>query len=201
MQDAYPIMKTSRTISDYIFDLTAYLFIPASTILFAKGNNWFTTNFSVLGSSLDRKNAFTLWGLLVGVYFFCILHHISRKIIPALKGTSLISISLLLLVCAITTPYLPAVFPFSSFFHVLFAFLAAVCLAVFLILLLWQLCHIFPKQFAHYPAGLFLILLFSGFLLAAAGIVSSALEIFFTISTAVFCRKLANQIAVLSISY
>lgn len=201
MQDTNPIVKTSRTISDYIFDLTAYLFIPVSTILFVKGNNWFTTNFSVLGSSLDRKNAFTLWGLLVGIYFFCILQDISRKITPAVKGTSLISASLFLLVCAITTPYLPTVFPFSSFFHVFSAFFAAACLAVFLILLLWQLSHIFPKQLTHYLTALFLIILFSGFLLAAAGIVSSALEIFFTLSTTVFCRKLANQITVLSISY
>lgn len=198
MQNTYFVPKISRTVSEYIFDLTAYFFIPASTILFVKGNNWFTTNFSVLGSRVDQKNAFTLWGLLVGIYFFCILHDISRKITPSLRGTSLISISLLLLVCAIITPYLPAVFPLPSLFHVFSAFFAAVCLAVFLVLLLWQLCRIFPRQLAPYPAILFLIILFSGLLLAVVGIISSALEIFFTLSITVFCRKLANLITALS---
>lgn len=72
---------------------------------------------------MERKNAFAFWGLLVGVYFFCILHQISRKMFPAPRGISLISLSLLLLVCGVVTPYLPENLPFPSFLHVVFSFL------------------------------------------------------------------------------
>ena len=104
-----------------ILNFTAYFLIPLSTVLFAWDSNWFTTNFSVLSNGMERKNAFAFWGLLVGVYFFCILHQISRKMFPAPRGISLISLSLLLLVCGVVTPYLPENLPFPSFLHVVFS--------------------------------------------------------------------------------
>lgn len=178
-----------------LLDFTAYLLIPVSTILFVRGSNWLTTNFSVLGSGLDRKNAFTFWALLVGIYFFCVLHMISRRIFPAPRGTSLISLALILLSCAVTTPYLPESLPFPSFLHVLFSFSAAVCLSAFLVLLLWQISRKYPGKFTLYQVGLSLILLCSALLLCIAGIVSSALEIFFSLSAAVFCRRLLNKVS------
>ena len=106
-----------------ILNFTAYFLIPLSTVLFAWDSNWFTTNFSVLSNGMERKNAFAFWGLLVGVYFFCILHQISRKMFPAPRGISLISLSLLLLVCGVVTPYLPEIFPFPRFCMLYFLFL------------------------------------------------------------------------------
>ena len=57
---------------------TAYVLIPVYTFLFAINSDWFRTNFSVLGNIAGRKEAFVLWGLIVGIYFFFIL----RRIIP-----------------------------------------------------------------------------------------------------------------------
>ena len=133
-----------------ILNFTAYFLIPLSTVLFAWDSNWFTTNFSVLSNGMERKNAFAFWGLLVGVYFFCILHQISRKMFPAPRGISLISLSLLLLVCGVVTPYLPEYLPFPSFLHVVFSFFAAVSLSVFLLLLLYQLSLRFPGEYRVY---------------------------------------------------
>lgn len=178
-----------------ILNLTAYLLIPIFTVLFAWGSDWFGTNFSVLGNGADRKNVFAFWGLLVGIYFFCILYRISRKALPSPKGTSLISLSLLLLVCAVVTPYLPENLPFPSFLHVVFAFLSAVTLSTFLLLLLWQISRRFPGKFVLYQWGMAGILLISALLLAAAGIVSSALEIFFTLSTTLYCRRLLQKVS------
>lgn len=178
-----------------ILNFTAYFLIPLSTVLFAWDSNWFTTNFSVLSNGLERKNAFAFWGLLVGVYFFSILHQIVRKIFPAPKGISLISLSLLLLVCGVVTPYLPENLPFPSFLHVVFSFFAAVSLSVFLLLLLYQLSRRFPGEYRVYSWMLAGILFLSAILLLSAGIVSSALEIFFTISAAVFCRKLLEKVS------
>ena len=53
-----------------ILNITAYFIIPVYTFLFAWGTDWFTLNFSVLGSLANRKNAFLLWGIIVGTYFY-----------------------------------------------------------------------------------------------------------------------------------
>ncbi|MDO5415599.1 MAG: hypothetical protein Q4F29_00215 [Lachnospiraceae bacterium] len=181
--------------TDRILDFTAYLLIPCYTILFVKGSNWFTTNFSVLGNVIDRKNQFVLWGLIVGIYFYVILNFISKKLQPAPKCTFLIPLALILLVFAITTPYLPQELPLKSFLHIVFAFLAAVCLALFLLLLVVRLYRENRKEYRPYLAGLLGILLFSAFLLVLAGIISSALEIFFTLGITWFCRRLSAKIS------
>lgn len=178
----------------FLLDITAYLLIPGFTILFVRGSNWFTTNFSVLGNDIGRENAFVFWGLLVGIYFFVILQMISSYLVPPLKTTFFIPLALLLLVFAITTPYLPEQLPLKAALHVAFAFLSAVCLALFLVLLLCDLSRRIPEAIRLYQAGLFMILLISAFLLLAAGIVSSALEIFFTISITIFCRQLEKRL-------
>lgn len=50
----------------------AYLIIPVYTIAFTGGYNWFTTNFSVIGNLMDKKLAFLIWGIVVGLYFYLI---------------------------------------------------------------------------------------------------------------------------------
>ncbi len=187
-----------RPMTHHFLDLAAYVCIPILTISFVKGSNWFTTNFSVLGNGLQRKNAFVFWGLFVGIYFFIILQIICRFLLPPPRELFLIPLSLLLLTCAITTPYLPGQFPLKSYFHVAFAFLSAICLSLFLILLTWKLSRLSPDDFHLYLVGLILILLCSAFLLLAAGIVSSALEIFFTLSASLFCRRLERKLSQLS---
>ena len=189
-----PCCPSIRPITHHFLDLAAYILIPVLTISFVKGSNWFTTNFSVLGNGLQRKNAFVFWGLFVGIYFFIILQIICRFLLPPPRELFLIPLSLLLLTCAITTPYLPEQFPLKSFFHVAFAFLSAVCLSSQLVLLTWKLSRLSPDNFHLYLVGLFLILLCSASLLLAAGIVSSALEIFFTLSAALFCRRLERKL-------
>ncbi len=175
-------------------DLTAYLLIPGFTILFVKGSNWFTTNFSVLGNGHGKENVFVFWGLSVGIYFFLILQMISGYLKPPPKSTFLIPLSLLLLLCAVTTPYLPEQMPFQSSLHVAFAFLSAVCLTIFLILLLWSLSKRLSLNLHAYRIGLSTIILISILLLLAAGIVSSALEIFYTVSVTLFCRRIERRL-------
>lgn len=189
-------MKTGNLFCRFL-DVSAYFLIPFLTVAFAGESDWFTTNFSVLGSAAPKQNVFAFWGLLVGVYFFTILEVMIRYLAPRPRGTFFVPLSLLLLTCAVTTPYLPDRFPFKSFLHVVCAFLAAVCLAAFLILLTLNLHRKAPAQFQRYQAGLALILLGSVLLLFAAGIVSSALEIFFTISAALFCRRLERKLSVI----
>ena len=179
-------------------DFTAYILIPLYTIWFVEGTNWFTTNFSVLGNTIGRSEEFVLWGLIVGIYFFWCLRRIVKRMEPKPKGTFLIPASLVLLTCALTTPYLPEELPLKSFLHIIFAFVAAVCLMLCLYLIVWQLYRMNKAVFRPYVILLAGITLFSAFLLVLAGIVSSALEIFFTISTVILVRRLFKRMDAVS---
>ncbi len=176
-------------------DLAAYLFLPGMSLLFVRGSNWLTTNLSVLGNDSGRQNAFVFWGLFVGIYFFILLKKIAGHLPAPPRGTVFIPLSLLLLTCALTTPYLPKQFPFRSFLHVLFAFLSAVCLALFVALLVFSLYRRQPDRFFLYPVGLSSILSGCILLFLAAGIISSALEIFFVLSLSLLCRTLEKKLA------
>lgn len=172
----------------------AYGLIPVYTVLFVENSNWFTTNFSVLGNLAERRTEFVLWGLLVGIYFFWCLRRIVAHMKKQPRGTWLIPLSLVLLTFAITTPYLPEALPLKSFLHIIFAFLAAACLMCCLYLIVGTLFSEDRKTYQTYLAGLICITVISLGLLWLAGIVSSALEIFFTISTVVLVRRLYKTV-------
>lgn len=176
-------------------NFVAYILIPAYTIWFVEGTNWFTTNFSVLGNMIGRSEEFVLWGLIVGIYFFWCLRKIVRLMKYKPKGMFLIPASLVLLSFALTTPYLPEQLPLKSFLHIIFAFVAAVCLMMCLYLIVWRLCQTSKDSYRPFLKALIVITVFSAFLLALAGIVSSALEIFFTISTGILVRRLLKRVA------
>ncbi len=169
---------------------TAYILIPAYTILFVQDSNWLTTNFSVIGSRIGREEEFVLWGLIVGIYFFCSLRLIVAHM-PVMPGfTWLIPLALILLTCAVTTPYLPERLPLKSRLHIAFAFLSAVCLFFCLGRIVWVLYQNDHEKYRLYLIGLAGILSFSLVLFLLAGIISSALEIFFTIALALMVRRL-----------
>lgn len=177
---------------------TAYILIPVYTFLFAINSDWFRTNFSVLGNIAGRKEAFVLWGLIVGIYFFCILRKIVRNMPQKPTGVWLIPTALVLLDFAVTTPYLPEEMPLKSSLHIVFAFLAAVCLVLclfFIILKLYQTAEMAEKSiYLLYLSGMGAIVIVSAFLFILAGIVSSALEIFFTVSATLMAYRLYLRI-------
>lgn len=173
--------------------MIAYFFIPAFTVFFVEGSNWFDTNFSVIGNAAGHQAEFVLWGLCVGIYFFwCIRRIISHMEKPP-RGTWLVPLSLVLLTFAVTTPYLPESLPLKSFLHIIFAFLASVCLMLCLYLIVGTLCRSDAATYRRFMAGLILITVISIFLFWLAGIVSSALEIFFTISTVILVKRLYER--------
>ena len=142
----------------------------------------FTTNFSVLGNIAGRNEAFVLWGLMVGIYFFVCLRKIFRHMPEKPAGTWLVPLALVLLDFAVTTPYLPEMFPLKAYLHIVFAFLAAACLILCVFLTVLKLYQRDPREYRPYLWGIGIIVAVSAFLFILAGIVSSALEIFFTVS-------------------
>lgn len=131
---------------------TAYVLIPVYTFLFAINSDWFRTNFSVLGNIAGRKEAFVLWGLIVGIYFFFILRRIIRHMPRKPTASWLVYLALVLLDFAVTTPYLPEQMPLKASLHIVFAFLAAACLTIclfFIVLRLYQTAG--TKKQNHLP--------------------------------------------------
>lgn len=169
---------------------TAYFIIPIYTIFFTQGSNWFTTNFSVLGNRIGRQEEFVLWGLMVGIYFFWSLWRIVTRMPVRPAGSWLICLALVLLTFAITTPYLPEALPLKSLLHIVFAFMAAVCLILSLFCIIWRLYQENRTRYRPYLLCLIGIVIGSAGLLVLVGIVSSALEIFFTIATVILVYRL-----------
>ena len=174
--------------------LTAYFIIPIYTILFVSGTNWFQTNFSVIGNVAGREEAFVLWGLIVGLYFYYCLRRIIRRMPEPPRFSWLPSLALLLLVFAVTTPYLPETLPLKSFLHIIFAFVASVCLIFCMFFLLLKLAEREKAAYRPWLIVLGLIVAVSAFLLALVGIISSALEIFFTLSMTLLVYRLYLRI-------
>lgn len=168
----------------------ALILIPLCTLLFAGNENWFTTNFSVLGNAIGRQGNLVTWGVLVGGYFYWALYQILLLVPSAPRWSWMISFDLILLFLAVTTPYLPDQFPFQASLHFLFAFFSAVILVLILILLCISLYQTDKRKFRSFLWELTGIILISLYLLIRAGFVTSALEIFFTISCSFFLFRL-----------
>nr|WP_314462568.1 hypothetical protein [uncultured Clostridium sp.] len=170
--------------------ITAYIIIPVYTVLFAWGTNWFTLNFSVLGSLADRKNLFLLWGIIVGTYFYYVLKRIIRTLPRNKKETVFTTSALLLLALAVTTPYLPDSQPFHAVLHVFLSFAASISLMISLYLVIWKLYCMNQAVYRTYFMSLLIITAVCVALFFLTGIVSSALEIFFVLSSTFLLHKL-----------
>ena len=173
-----------------LLTITAYIIIPVYTILFAWGTNWFTLNFSVLGSLADRKNLFLLWGIIVGAYFYYVLKKIIRTLPRNKKEMVFTTLALLLLGLAVTIPYLPDSKPFHAVLHVFLSFAASISLIISLYLVIWKLTCMNQSVYRPYFFSLIIITVVSVILFFLTGIVSSALEIFFVLSSTFLLHKL-----------
>ena len=171
----------------------AYGVIPIYTLLFVRGTNWFTSNLSVIGSRPTRRTAFFFLGAIIGIYYYDVLKKLLIYLPRHIWENRLLSAALFLLLLAVTIPYLPDSVPLQAFLHVAFAFLASILLALCLFVVLWRLSALSPsaRHFLRpYRISMVGITIISAVLLAMAGIISSALEIFFIIATTILVQKL-----------
>ena len=187
-------MKKRRLQGGFLLNLFTCFLLPAYTLLFAGSITWFGTNFSVLAvTGEDHYRGFFLWGLLAGAIFLVLLVRIIHSL-PGKWGklplycTTWLAVSSLGYTLVI--PYLPDNFPGYAALHVALAMAACVWLMVTaLIILLWR-CKLEWSRWRGCLLGWVLIVAGSALLFLAAGMVSSALEIFFTISSALLLRKM-----------
>ena len=171
-------------------DLFACFLIPAYTLLFAGSTAWFGTNFSVIAVlGPDHYRGFVYWGLLAGGYFFVMLSKLAfvlpRRGVRAL--VRLITVcAVLALAYAVAIPYLPKYFPKYAALHVLLA--AGAC--ALLMVVLTALRPTDPERWGR-PLRLWgLIVAGCAVLFLIPMMVSTALEVFFTISAALLTRRI-----------
>ena len=175
-------------------DLFACFLIPAYTLLFAGSVEWLGTNFSVIAvTGKDHYWGFVYWGALAGGYFAVMLTKLAL-ILPRLWQRSAVCL-LALLAClalgyALAIPYLPDDFPGFASLHVVLAAGACVLLMLALLLVLLSLYRDSPEQYRLLLVRWWLIVGGSGLLFLLAGMVSSALEVFFTITAALLTRRI-----------
>ncbi len=179
---------------NFWLDLFACFIIPAYTLLFAGSVEWFGTNFSVIAvTGKDHYWGFVYWGVLAGGYFAVMLTKLAL-ILPQLRQRMAVCL-LTLLAClalgyALAIPYLPDDFPGFASLHVLLAAGACVLLMLALLLVLLFLYRRGPERYRHLLVRWGLIAGGSGLLFLLAGMVSSALEVYFTITTALLTRRI-----------
>ena len=175
-------------------DLFACFLIPAYTLLFAGSVEWLGTNFSVIAvTGKDHYWGFVYWGALAGGYFAVMLTKLAL-ILPRLWQRSAVCL-LALLAClalgyALAIPYLPDDFPGFASLHVVLAAGACVLLMLALLLVLLSLYRDSPENYRLLLVRWGLIVGGSGLLVLLAGMVSSALEVFFTITAALLTRRI-----------
>lgn len=185
--------RTHFSATESLLRLLSCFLIPLYTLLFCAGYDWFTYNFSVIGNMVGHREGFLIWGILVGLYFGPALRQIKRAArLPRPLGL-LPPAALLMLFCAITTPYLPEEVPFQSFLHIVFSAAASVLLLLFLLLVSWRLSRRDKRYRRFFRLSVFVSAV-SLFLLLLVGIVSSALEIFLTIGSTLLCEGLRRRL-------
>lgn len=184
----------ARRRSGFWLDLFACFLIPAYTLLFAGSVEWLGTNFSVIAvTGKDHYWGFVYWGALAGGYFAVMLTKLAL-ILPRLWQRSAVCL-LALLAClalgyALAIPYLPDDFPGFASLHVVLAAGACVLLMLALLLVLLSLYRDSPENYRLLLVRWGLIVGGSGLLFLLAGMVSSALEVFFTITAALLTRRI-----------
>lgn len=173
-----------------LLDLYACFLIPAYTLLFAGGERWLDTNFSVLAVlGVGQFWGFVLWGVLLASYFLVMLILICRTLERRRVVVTIAMLACLAMGGAMLLPYAPERFPVAAEWHIVLAFSACVLLMLALLLILLR-CR---RESAAWRALIWswiAIAVFSGGLFVVAGKVSSALEVWFVITTTLLVRAL-----------
>lgn len=175
-----------------LLSLIGYGIIPVFTVLFAYNSDLFTSNFSVISQISNRRVALLIWGVLIGFYFYYLLKKILLTIPNNHNEKCLITISGLFLLAALYTPYAPDQYPFQAALHVLLACTAALLFVICLYMIILKLYYRKRVLYRPYTIALLAITAISIILIFSTGIISSALEIFFVISSSVFLRRLCQ---------
>ena len=187
-------MRKPRTQGHLLLNLFCCFLIPAYTLLFAGSITWFGTNFSVIAvTGRDHYRGFFLWGVLAGGLFLVLTARIIHRL-PGFWGKLplylLTYLAVAALAYALMIPYLPESWPGYAALHVALAAGACVLMMADLLLVLLRYCLRDRVRWNSCLAAWAGIALCSGLIFLIGGMVTSALEVFFTIAVTLLLRKM-----------
>lgn len=179
-----------------IYAFISLYVIPIFTIIIASKLSWTESNLSIIGNYYDSQKELFIWGILVAFFILFFMHNIFDRISykDLLSEVFLYGVCLLILL-AVTTPYLPDQFPVKSKFHEGFAFFIPIAFSFLIFRFLRFLHNMDKKYFMIFWIYLLIIVIISILMLSRHGYVTSLLEIFVTLSICYFIRFLDIKIS------
>lgn len=175
-----------------MINLFSWFIIPALTVLMPGKTSWIKSNFSVATSQPPGQFFLILWGLITGSYFYLLLKKTIGQAAPFIrteKEIFLTDLAVFLLIFSVILPYTPIVRPFLSTVHVACAFVASALLYLIFLLLNFKMYFFRPDSFRTLTVSLLCALPVCLLLFFMAGnMISSALEIFFTVFCCLWIR-------------
>lgn len=187
-------MNKKHRLSTLLLDFWTCFLIPGYTLLFAGSVQWFSTNFSVLAvTGPAHYRGFLVWGLLAGSCFLVLLWQLTRTVVERWLRILLYSITLLAALClclGLPLPYVPEFLPGIARLHTLLVLSACVLLMGALLILLLRFVREDRARWWPVLKGWLAIAAVSGVLFVLAGIITTALEVFFTLSATLLIRKM-----------
>lgn len=177
------------------WDIFSIYIIPLFTIVFACADGWVSSNFSVIAYANNKQILFLLWGFLTAGYFNAYIWYLFRRVNYEGKlGIALLQAATLSLIFAVTTPYLPDMFPEQAKFHIIFAFIAPLLLLGSIFCFHVYLERMNKAKFKRARLELAIMVVVSFAMLMLVGFVSSLLEIFVCISVCYYLRTTHKRI-------
>ncbi len=181
--------------------LLLFFIIPGLTLLLPGETNWFSSNFSAVGSTFPRNILLVIWAMIIARFYHTFTKRTigqTKSFLNAKNELVLTDISACLLVGAVFLPYQPHLYPLLSFFHLTMAFFATVIFYLSVTMMVGKLYRLAPDLFS-YPIALlifaatctFVLLILCNFL------ISSALEIFLTLFSCAWLQLFDQRIRIL----
>ena len=175
-----------------ILKLFTFFIIPVYTILLAIQDDLFDSNLSVIGSYMNHRDGFMLWGFMIIAYFYLMLTNIieNYKLKLTKLNRRLVITACILLLLSLTTPFVPDESLFKANLHFILAFSSTICLFLVILLITWELKKRDSKAYGDYFIYVIAIVTVSAVMFVLVGIVSGFLEIFITITTTILSYHL-----------
>ena len=175
-----------------------WFLIPFLTILIPGHTNWFTSNFSVVGSEFPQNIFLLLWAMTIARFY----HSFTKRTIGQANSflkteneLAMTDLSACLLVGSVLLPYQPDLFPFLSMLHLIMAFSSTVVFYTTLTIINVKFYVFAPDLFAGPLLLLLSASVCSMFLLILCNfLISSALEIFLTLFSCIWLQIFDHRI-------
>lgn len=176
-----------------MINLFSWFIIPFLTVLMPGKSSWMKSNFSVAGNQPPGQFFLILWGSVTGAFFYRLIKKTIGQAAPFIqikKEEFLTDTAIFLLLVSVLLPYNPKTWLLLSAIHVACAFLASVLLYLIFLTLDLKLYFCHPRDFRSLTVMLLSVLPVCLVLFLSAGaMISSALEIFFTIFCSLWLRR------------